>query len=207
MNVLEALRVAFSGLASNRLRSGLTMLGILIGVGAVILLVAVGNGTTARVQSQIQSLGTNLIYVYPSATRGAGGVSQGFGSGQTLTQQDVDALNDKSQAPHVVTAIPVTGIAGTMTYQNQNWFAQASGSTQQFDQVRDYQLATGNMFTASDVTDSARVVVIGQTVVDNLFNGDPGAAVGSRPGDSQPSRVADSRGHREQLTTLGRIRC
>ena len=160
MNVLEALRVAFSGLASNRLRSGLTMLGIMIGVGAVILLVAVGNGTSAQVQNQIQSLGTNIIYVYPSSARGAGGVSQGFGTGQTLTQQDVDALNDKSQAPHIVTAIPVTGISGIMTYQSQNWFAQASGSTQQFNQVRDYQLSAGSMFTASDVTDSARVVVV-----------------------------------------------
>jgi putative ABC transport system permease protein len=178
MNVLEALRVAFSGLASNRLRSGLTMLGIMIGVGAVILLVAVGNGTQAQVQRQIQSLGTNIIYVYPSSARGAGGVSQGFGSAQTLTQQDVTALNDQSQAPHVVTAIPVTGVAGIMTYQNQNWFAQATGSTQQFAQVRDYQVAAGSMFTASDLTDSARVVVIGQTVVDNLFNGDPNAAVG-----------------------------
>src|SRR5207253_8409333 len=132
MNVLEALSLAFSGLTSNRLRSGLTMLGILIGVGAVILLVAVGNGTSAQVQSQIQSLGTNIIYVYPSSARGAGGVSQGFGSGQTLTQQDVNALNNPSQAPQVVTAIPVTGVPGVMTYQNQNWFAQATGSTQQF---------------------------------------------------------------------------
>jgi putative ABC transport system permease protein len=178
MNVWEALALALSGLASNRLRSGLTMLGILIGVGAVILLVAVGNGTQAQVQKQVQSLGTNIIYVSSSNARGAGGVSQGFGSAQTLTQQDVNALNDQSQAPHIVTAIPVTGAAGIMTYQNQNWFAQASGSTPQFAQVRDYQLAAGAMFTAADVTNSARVVVIGQTVVQNLFGGDPNAAVG-----------------------------
>ena len=178
MNVWEALALAFSGLASNRLRSGLTMLGILIGVGAVILLVAVGNGTQAQVQKQVQSLGTNIIYVSSSNARGAGGVSQGFGSAQTLTQQDVNALNDQSQAPHIVTAIPVTGASGIMTYQNQNWFAQASGSTPQFAQVRDYQLAAGSMFTAADVTNSARVVVIGQTVVQNLFGGDPNAAVG-----------------------------
>jgi putative ABC transport system permease protein len=178
MNVWEALSLALSGLAANRLRSGLTMLGILIGVGAVILLVAVGNGTSAQVQGQIQSLGTNIIYVYPSSARSAGGVSQGFGTAQTLTQQDVNALNDPSQAPHIVTAIPVSGAAGIMTYQNQNWFAQASGSTQQFAQVRNYQLAAGAMFTAADVTDSARVVVIGQTVVQNLFGGDANAAVG-----------------------------
>jgi putative ABC transport system permease protein len=177
VNVLEALQVALGGLSSNRLRSGLTMLGILIGVGAVIILVAVGNGTSAQVQSQIQSLGSNVIYVSPASTK-VGGVSQGFGSGQTLTQQDVNALNDRSQAPHIVTAIPVTSVAGVMTYQSQNWSARTSGTTQDFAPVRDYQLAAGSMFTAADVTDNARVVVLGQTIVDNLFNGDPNAALG-----------------------------
>jgi putative ABC transport system permease protein len=177
VNVLEALQVALGGLSSNRLRSGLTMLGILIGVGAVIVLVAVGNGSSAQVQNQIQSLGSNVIYVSPASTK-VGGVSQGFGSGQTLTQQDVNALNDKSQAPHVVTAIPVTSVRGVITYQSQNWFAQTSGSTQDFAQVRDYQLAAGSMFTAADMSDNGRVVVLGQTIVDNLFNGDANAAVG-----------------------------
>jgi putative ABC transport system permease protein len=177
VNVWEALSLAYSGLMSNRLRSGLTMLGILIGVGAVIVLVAVGNGTQAQVQSQIQSLGSNLIYVYPASAR-SGGISQGFGTGQTLTQQDVDALNDRSQAPDVADAIPTTGANGIMTYQNQNWFAPTTGTTQDFAQVRDYQVAAGSMFTAADVTNSARVVVIGQTVVQNLFNGDSNSAIG-----------------------------
>ena len=88
MKLFEALGLAFSGLSGNRLRSGLTMLGILIGVAAVILLVAVGNGTSVQVQQQVQSLGSNIVYIYPSSAR-VGGVSQGFGSAQTLTQQDV----------------------------------------------------------------------------------------------------------------------
>jgi putative ABC transport system permease protein len=177
MKLVEALALALSGLNANRLRSGLTMLGITIGVGAVILLVAFGNGASVQVQNQIAGLGSNIVYIYPSNQR-AGGVSQGFGSGQTLTQADVDALNDKTQAPDIVTAIPVTGTNGTMVYQNQNWFAQTSGSTADFAQVRKYDVAAGAMFTDSDVRNSAKVVVLGQTVVDNLFGGDPNAAVG-----------------------------
>jgi len=171
MNVFEALRLAWSGLLANRLRSSLTMLGILIGVGAVILLVAFGNGASVQVQAQVQALGSNIIYVYPQSARSAGGVSQGFGSGSTLTQADVDALKDKSLAPHIVTAIPVTNAPGNMTFQNQNWFAQTTGSSQDFAAVRNYTINTGAMFTADDVLNSAKVVVVGQTVIDNLFNG------------------------------------
>ena len=171
MNIFEALRLAWSGLLSNRLRSSLTMLGILIGVGAVILLVAFGNGASVQVQAQVQALGSNIIYVYPQAARGAGGVSQGFGSGSTLTQADVDALKNKSLAPHIVTAIPVTNAPGNMTWQNQNWFAQTTGSSEDFAGVRNYTINTGAMFTADDVLNSAKVVVVGQTVIDNLFNG------------------------------------
>jgi putative ABC transport system permease protein len=177
MKLVEALALAVSGLSANRLRSALTMLGIMIGVSAVILLVAVGNGTSVQIQSQIQSLGSNVIYVYPSNQR-AGGVSQGFGSGQTLSQADVDALNDKSQAPDVVTAIPITQAQGSIVYQNANWFAPTTGTTVDFPQVRNYTFAAGTMFTDSDERSSAKVVVIGQTVVDNLFGGDPNAAVG-----------------------------
>jgi putative ABC transport system permease protein len=102
----------------------------------------------------------------------------------------VDALNDKTQAPDIVTAIPVTQVAGIMVYRNQNWFAQASGTTADFPQVRNFQIADGAMFTDSDVRSSAKVVVIGQTVVDNLFGGDPGAAVGQTIKISrQPFRV------------------
>jgi putative ABC transport system permease protein len=177
LKLFEALALAISGLSANRLRSGLTMLGILIGVAAVILLVAVGNGTSVQVQNQVQSLGSNIVYIYPSTAR-VGGVSQGFGSAQTLTQQDVDALNDRSQAPDIVTAIPLAMATGQMTYQNQNWFASTSGSTQDFPQVRNYQLSNGSFFTAGDVRSSAKVVVLGQTVIDNLFGGDPNAAIG-----------------------------
>ena len=174
----EVIVVALSALRANKLRSALTMLGIMIGVSAVILLVAVGNGTSVQVQNQIQSLGSNIIYISPSNSRGAGGVSQGFGTGQTLSQADVDALNNKSQAPDIVVAIPITQVQGILVYQNQNYFAPTTGTTQDFPQVRNFQVDDGAMFTADDVRSSAKVVVIGQTVVDNLFGGDPAAAVG-----------------------------
>jgi putative ABC transport system permease protein len=177
MKVIEALALAISGISANRLRSALTMLGILIGVAAVILLVAVGNGASVSVQNQIQSLGANLIYVYP-ATQRVGGVAQSFGGAQTLSLADVTALNDKSQAPDIVTAIPIAQSFGNMVYQSQNWQAQVQGTTQDFPSVRNYDIAAGAMFTDQDNNSDAKVVVIGQTVVDNLFNGDPNAAVG-----------------------------
>jgi putative ABC transport system permease protein len=169
VNLFEALRMAANGLLANRLRSSLTMLGILIGVSAVILLVAVGNGASVQINNQIQSLGANVIYVYPSNARGAGGVSQGFGTGQTLSQADVDAINNRQNAPDVVAAIPISQTGGQITFGNQNYFAPTTGTTPEFPQVRDYQLAEGSFFTQDDLNARHRVVVIGQTVVDNLF--------------------------------------
>jgi putative ABC transport system permease protein len=169
VNLFEALRMAAAGLLANRLRSALTTLGILIGVMAVILLVAVGNGESVQINAQIQSLGANVIYVFPSNARGTGGVSQGFGTGQSLTQADVDAINARQQDPDVVAAIPIAQSGGQITYGNQNYFAPTTGTTAAFPQVRDYQLAEGSFFSDDDVTASHRVAVIGQTVVDNLF--------------------------------------
>jgi putative ABC transport system permease protein len=169
VNIYEALRIAFGGLLANRLRSSLTMLGILIGVAAVILLVAVGNGASVQINSQIQSLGANVIYVYPANAKGAGGVSQGFGSSQTLTQADVTAINSRQQDPDVVAAIPIAQSGGQITYLNQNYFAPTTGTTTDFPTVRDYQIAEGSFFTDDDVLAQHRVVVIGQTVVTNLF--------------------------------------
>jgi putative ABC transport system permease protein len=168
MSVLEALRVAWGGLTANRLRSGLTMLGILIGVGAVILLVAIGNGTSERVQQQIESLGSNLLVVYPAATA-SNGVSQGFASGSTLTMADVQALQNRQNAPDVVAAVPTTGGRAQLTYGDLNWASSFTGTTQDFPQVRDYQLAEGQFFTQAQVQDDAKVVVLGATVAEELF--------------------------------------
>jgi len=171
VSILEGLRLAVNGLLSNRLRSGLTMLGILIGVSAVILLVGVGNGASVAVQQQIQSLGSNLLTVFPSNARGAGGVQQGFGTGSTLTLDDVKAIANRQSSPDVVTAIPSAGGRAQLTFGNQNWNSSLTGTTQDFPSVRNYQLASGQFFTAADVDASSKVAVIGQTVVTNLFSG------------------------------------
>jgi putative ABC transport system permease protein len=169
MSILEGLRLAVSGLLANRLRSTLTMLGILIGVSAVILLVGVGNGSSVAVQQQIESLGSNLLTVFPSNARAVGGVAQGFGTGSSLTLDDVTAINSKSAAPDVVTAIPSATGRAQLIYQNQNWSSSLTGTTQDFPSVRNYQIASGNFFTAADVDGSSRVAVLGQTTVANLF--------------------------------------
>jgi putative ABC transport system permease protein len=178
VNVVEALRLAFQGLLGNRLRSSLTMLGILIGVAAVIVLVSVGNGAAASVQAQINSLGSNVLYVSASNARSFGGVSQGFGTGQNLSMSDVNAIKDQSRAPDVVTAIPIVQSGGQVVYQNQNWFAPVLGTSADATGVREWSLSAGTFFTNDQVNSSSKVAVLGQTVVDNLFNGDPNAAVG-----------------------------
>jgi putative ABC transport system permease protein len=170
VSTLEALRLALRGLGANRLRSALTTLGILIGVGAVIVLVAVGNGAAQQVQDQIQSLGSNLLVVFPGAAH-SGGVQQGFGSAVSLTMRDVDALNNAADLPDVKVAIPNVTSRITVTWQNQNWSTQLTGSTEAFADVRNYQVADGAFFTAGDNAAQARVAVIGQTLVDNVFNG------------------------------------
>ncbi|MGH3926357.1 MAG: ABC transporter permease, partial [Pseudonocardiaceae bacterium] len=177
MNAQEALRVALAALAANRLRSALSMFGILIGVAAVILLVAVGNGASVQISNQVQALGSNLIAVFPAAQQ-SGGVSLGFGTGRTLTSRDVEALKDPSQAPDVSVVMPLTASDVTMQYQNENWLAQLSGATEDYAEMQNRDMSAGSFFTEANVRSSGKVVVLGQTVVDNLFAGDPAAAIG-----------------------------
>ncbi len=171
MSILEGLRLAVNGLLSNRLRSALTMLGILIGVSAVILLVGVGNGASVAVQQQIQSLGSNLLTVFPSNARSAGGVQQGFATGAGLTLDDVKAIANRQTSPDVVTAIPSAGGRAQLTYGNHTWNSSLTGTTQDFPSVRNYQVATGQFFTSGEVDASSKVAVIGPTVATNLFGG------------------------------------
>ncbi|MGH8900038.1 MAG: ABC transporter permease [Egibacteraceae bacterium] len=177
MSLREAVRIALAALAANRMRSALSMFGILIGVAAVILLVAVGNGASIAISNQVQSLGSNLITVFPGNQRSRG-VQLGFGTARTLSDKDVQALSDRSQAPDVAVVTPVSTAEVTMQYQNQNWVARLNGATQDFAQIQDRDLSAGSFFTETNVRASAKVVVLGQTIVDNLFGGDPAAAIG-----------------------------
>src|SRR3979411_1343992 len=171
MSILEGLRLAINGLLSNRLRSALTMLGILIGVSAVILLVGVGNGATVAVQQQIQSLGSNLLTVFPSNARSTGGVQQGFGTGSSLTLDDVKAIANRQTSPDVGTPIPSAGGRAQLTSGNQNWNSSLTGTTQDFPSVRNYQVASGTFFSSGEVDAASKVAVIGPTAATNLFSG------------------------------------
>lgn len=167
MNLLETIRFALRGVTANKLRSGLTVLGILIGVGAVILLVAVGNGSARAVQSAIEQLGTNTITV------SSGGLFSG-GSTQTrntsLTMGMVTALGDRTLAPDVKTASPVVATSGTATYAGTSTtINEFVGTTPGYLPAANYSVASGTAFTASDVTEGRDVVVIGSTVAQSLF--------------------------------------
>jgi putative ABC transport system permease protein len=172
MSAAETLRIAFGGIAAHKLRSGLTVLGMTIGVAAVIILVAVGNGSKMAVQAGINALGTNVLLVQPQAGPGGPGRASASG-GFTLTAQDADALQNRFDAPDVKSASPVvnapgvTLVSGATTYQPATFV----GTTPSYAGARDYQVATGQMFTSADVTKHARVAVIGPTVAQNLFAG------------------------------------
>jgi putative ABC transport system permease protein len=172
---VESVRIAFRGIAANPLRSALTVLGITIGVAAVIVLVAVGRGSAASVQEQIQGLGTNVITVFP----GGGGRFGAFGGARTgtssvsseLTLKDVEALRDKELAPDIKSVSPIVNAQGaTIAFGAASYQpAQMTGSTPSLAEARNYEVAAGRFITAEDEKAHERVVVLGQTVVFNVF--------------------------------------
>ena len=168
----ETIRVALGGLTANKLRSGLTILGLMIGVGSVIVLIAVGTGSSSAVQQQIDALGSNVLTVTSNA--GLGGL---FGRAQTssseLTMADAQALENKSEAPDVKTVSPVVNANGvTLTYNNTTYQPSSFvGTTPSYQGARDYKLSAGSWFTSAQVSNHSRVLVIGPTVVSELFGG------------------------------------
>jgi putative ABC transport system permease protein len=144
------------------------MLGIIIGVAAVITMLAVGTGASRKISEQISSIGSNLIMVIPGATT-AGGVRMGAGTQSTLTMGDAEAI--KKECPAVSDVAPVFGEVAQVVYSNQNWSAGIVGTTPDMLNVRDWSLAAGRPFTEQDVRSAAKVCLLGQTVVDNLFGG------------------------------------
>jgi putative ABC transport system permease protein len=170
MNGVENVRIALRGISANKLRSALTVLGILIGVGAVIILVAVGKGSSTSVQNRIKSLGTNTITVFNRGRFGGGTARTGTQSRRIqLTMADVNALQDKTQAPDVLTVSPVTQSSVTATYNGATYSVQVTGTTPSYLDATDYHVQAGRSFTEDDVTSRSRVAVIGQDAVSNLF--------------------------------------
>jgi putative ABC transport system permease protein len=165
MNFGALLRIALRALAVNKLRSALTMLGIVIGVGAVIVMIAVGAGAQARVEEQIRALGSNLLLVMPGSTT-ASGVRMGFGSASSLTEDDVAAIN--REIPEALAAPALRG-AAQVIWGNNNWSTQIYGTTPEYLDVRQWPLAAGRGFEPAEMAAAAKVCLIGATVARQLF--------------------------------------
>lgn len=166
MRFLEILRIAVDSLMRHKMRALLTMLGIIIGVGAVIAMVGIGKGAQTAVEAQIASLGSNVLIVFPGATS-QGGVRASAGSAQTLTEGDIDAIRE--QCPAVAAITPTTRVNRQVIAGNQNWSTTIQGGNTEFFKIRDWQIENGEPFTEQDVRGATKVCVIGQTVVKNLF--------------------------------------
>jgi putative ABC transport system permease protein len=167
MSLAALLRVAMRALAVNKLRSALTMLGIIIGVGAVIVMIAVGGGARARVEEQIRSLGSNLLLIL-SGTTTSGGVRMGFGSNLTISEDDAAAIS--REIPEALAAPALRGTAQVI-WGNQNWSTVIFGVTPDYFDVRQWSFAAGGPFDASDMAGASKVCLIGQTVARQLFGG------------------------------------
>jgi putative ABC transport system permease protein len=164
------IRVAFRALIRNKMRAALTMLGIIIGVSAVIAMVSIGQGASASVQAQIESIGTNLLFVSAGA-QNVGGVRSGTGDTgtNTLTVEDLDAI--KREVPSVSMVTPNVNARSQLIAGNMNWNTAVTGVSEQYPEIRKWPVASGSFFSDSDVRSAARVIVIGQTLADNLFPG------------------------------------
>ena len=172
MRWLQTFRVALRALARNKMRSFLTALGIVIGVSAVIAMVAIGDGAKARVEQTFAAMGSNMLMILPGSTT-AGGMRGGFGSMPTLTWDDLKAI--QTDVPTVRWAAAQMRATASVQSEDQNWTTTVYGTTPDLFLIRTWPAARGSLFTQSDVDAGTKVAVLGQTVVDKLFgpNADP----------------------------------
>ena len=170
MNLLEGVRTALLSITSNKMRSGLTMLGVIIGVAAVVIMVAIGEGANLQVSSQIERLRSNLLIVMPGRTREPGARTMGaFGSMDVLTMDEVQAIRD--ECPSVRAVAPEISRGAIVKYGSSSIQTQVVATTPEYLSVRAFTVASGSFFTEQDVQLAAKVAVVGQGVVDELFSG------------------------------------
>ncbi|MBK7863223.1 MAG: ABC transporter permease [Archangiaceae bacterium] len=167
MNPLQTLRVAGRALMRNKLRSLLTTLGVVIGVGAVIAMVALGEGARAKVEASFASMGANLLIILPGSMT-AGGARGGFGSGSTLTWDDLKAIQGELQSSVLYAAPQLRGSAQIVS-EDTNWATSVTGTSPDYFLIRSWPCSEGAVFTKSDIEGSNKVVVLGATVAENLF--------------------------------------
>jgi len=166
MNFIQTLKIALRALRTNKMRSFLTMLGIIIGISAVIAMMAVGSGASYVISQQIASIGSNIILVIPGSTT-SGGLRTGSGGAQTLVNDDVKAI--MNECPSVELAAPTTRNAALVVYGNMNWSTVVMGSTPELFGIREWGVVSGRGIEQQDVDSALKVCVIGQTVAENLF--------------------------------------
>ncbi|HET7689303.1 MAG TPA: ABC transporter permease [Nocardioidaceae bacterium] len=169
MNWTETFRTGGEAIRTHRLRSALTMLGIVIGISSVIVTVGLGLGAQNEVRNQIDSLGSNLLIVSPGSSTDGSGMRGGFGSGSTLTLEDADAIADDEVAPDVEKVAPVVTSFASLVNGTTNWSSQTVGATTDWSEVRKRELSTGRFFTDEEVTSAAPVVVLGADTASELF--------------------------------------
>ena len=177
MNLFAILRIALNALRVNKLRSTLTMLGIIIGVAAVIIMIAIGNGAQARVEEQIKSLGANLMIIIPGATL-SGGARGAAGSQQTLTEDDAAAI--AREVPEVQVAAPSQRSSGQVVAGNSNWSTVLQGVTNDYFEAREWPLVAGRLFEPPELQTAGKVAIIGHSTAKQLFGEeyDPAAIIG-----------------------------
>jgi len=166
MRYLVILKVAFRALRRNKLRTVLTMLGIIIGVAAVIAMVGIGNGAKAQVQARIAALGQNVIQVF-SGSISRSGVHSGFGGAGTLTVEDAQAI--EKEVPGAIAVSPEVRSGAQVMAGNNNWSTSIMGESVDYPSIRQWDLSDGTMFSEADVRSAAKVCILGKTVADNLF--------------------------------------
>ncbi len=169
MDLLMCFRISLRALRSNKMRSFLTMLGIIIGIAAVIIMIAIGSGARKIISDQIASIGSNIILVIPGTTT-AGGLRAGAGTTPTLTFDDARAVN--TELPSVLRAAPTVRGTAQVVYGNMNWSTIIMGVTPEFLEIRTWTVASGREFSPSDVEGATKNCIIGQTVAENLFGSD-----------------------------------
>jgi putative ABC transport system permease protein len=185
MNLWQGALTALESLTANKLRAGLTILGIVIGVAAVIALVSIGRGAQAQITSRIESNGTNLVFVRPGSIQ-EGGVAAGAGSAATLTQDDAEAL---ASAPSVVGVAPQVSGRAQVVYLGQNTNTSLVGVTPDFQTVHDLQVEEGEFISQENVDARSLVIVLGSSVANTLFGGSGGAVGQTLRLNGQPMRV------------------
>src|SRR5499427_4849657 len=169
MRYIDIQNMAVHALGKNKIQTALTMLGIVIGVSAVIAMVSLGEGAQKLVQDQVAGMGTNVLQIQGGGGWNAGGGARQGGDQQSLTEGDVESI--KQEIPTVKYVTPIAQAQGQFVFGNQNWQSRVEGSNEHYLEIRGFKIDQGDFFTEADVRTANRVVILGKTIADNLFQG------------------------------------